>query len=148
VPAWSSSQAGKWLLSGGVMLEVRQQFVHAADVSSTAVLTWPKGKAGSAAQHKIWPAVDAFSVRQPWLLAWERGASELWTLSGSRQSPHDVRKVKATPESVLVAEMGSCCAESARSCTRSRELGTKRLSMMQSCSTSCPTRNTGVRPEP
>ena len=98
VPVWSTAQAGKWPLAGGVTLEVKQDLVHATDIASTAILTWPTDKAGGTARHVIWLAGDAFANRDPWLLAWERGASVLWTMSGQMQSSQDFHKVMPTPQ--------------------------------------------------
>jgi beta-lactamase regulating signal transducer with metallopeptidase domain len=97
VPVRSASQAGQWRFPGGVTMEVKQETVHAADILSTAILTWPTDKDGGTARHAIFLAGDAFGVRDPWLLAWERGASVLWAMSGRTQSPGDFRKVKPTP---------------------------------------------------
>lgn len=100
MPAWSTMRAGQWPLPGGVKLEVKQQFVHAADVSSSAILTWPTDKSGNAAEYRIWLGGDAFSNRAPWQLAWERDATVLWTMSGERQSPQTFHKVTPTPNSI------------------------------------------------
>ncbi|TXT30691.1 MAG: antirepressor regulating drug resistance protein, partial [Planctomycetota bacterium] len=100
VPAWSTMQAGRWPLPGGVTLEVKQQNVHATDIMSTAILTWPIDKAGGTARHKVFLGGDAFAIRDPWLLAWERGATVLWEMSGEKQSSQDFRKVKPTPTSL------------------------------------------------
>ncbi|MDP1561824.1 MAG: M56 family metallopeptidase [Pirellulaceae bacterium] len=100
MPVWSTSQAGNWPMPGGVTLEVKQQTVHAADIMSNAILTWPIDKAGGTARHRIFLGGDAFSNRDPWLLAWERGASVLWEMSGQMQSPQTFHKVKPTPTSI------------------------------------------------
>lgn len=97
VPVWSTRRAGDWHLAGGVTMEVEQRLVHAADVSSTAVLTWPQDKDGGTARYKIWLAGDAVANREPWLLAWERDATVLWTLKGKMQSFRDFPSVLATP---------------------------------------------------
>ncbi len=100
VPVWSTSQAGKWPLAGGAMLEVKQDLVHATDIASTAILTWPTDQVGGTARHVIWLAGDAFANRDPWLLAWERGTSVLWTMSGQMQSSQEFHKVMPTPQSL------------------------------------------------
>jgi len=97
VAVWSTLQAGKWQLSGGVTMDVKQELVHATDISSTAILTWPTDQAGGTPLHKIWLGGDAFANREPWLLVWERGASVLWTMSGEMQSSQEFRKVMPTP---------------------------------------------------
>lgn len=97
VPVWSTRRAGDWQLAGGVTMEVKQRLVHASDVSSTAVLTWPQNKDGGTARHIIWLAGDAFANREPWMLAWERDATVLWTLKGEMQSSRDFPSVSATP---------------------------------------------------
>ncbi|MSR58100.1 MAG: M56 family metallopeptidase [Planctomycetaceae bacterium] len=100
VPVWSTSQAGKWPLPGGVTLEVKQVNVHATDIMSTAILTWPVDRAGGTARHQIFLGGDAFAIRDPWLLAWEHGASVLWEMSGELQSSQAFHKVKPTPISI------------------------------------------------
>lgn len=97
VPVWSTRRAGDWQLASGVTMEVKQRLVHASDVSSTAVLTWPQNKDGGTARHIIWLAGDAFANREPWMLAWERDATVLWTLKGEMQSSRDFPSVLATP---------------------------------------------------
>lgn len=94
---WSTRRAGNWQLAGGVTMEVKQELVHATDVASTAILTWPQDKDGGTARHKIWLAGDAFTNREPWLLAWERDSSVLWALKGEMQSSQEFPKVSATP---------------------------------------------------
>ena len=97
VPVWSTATAGKWRLSDGVTMEVKQEVVHATDIASKAILTWPKDATGTTVRHVIWLAGDAFAAREPWLLAWERGASVLWTMTGRMQSSQDFRKVLPKP---------------------------------------------------
>jgi len=97
VPVWSTLQAGKWRLSGGVTMDVKQELVHATDIASTAILTWPADQAGGTARHEIWLGGDAFANREPWLLVWERGASVLWAMSGQMQSSQEFRKVMPKP---------------------------------------------------
>lgn len=97
VTVWSTLRAGEWQLSGGVRMEVKQELVHATDISSTAILTWPTDQAGGTARHKIWLGGDAFANREPWLLVWERGASVLWTMTGQMQSSQEFRKVMPKP---------------------------------------------------
>jgi hypothetical protein len=100
VAVWSTSQAGKWPLPGGVSMEVKQENVHATDIMSTAILTWPIDKAGGTARHQIILGGDAFAARDPWLLAWERGATVLWMMRGQMQSSQDFQKVMPTPNSL------------------------------------------------
>ncbi len=97
VSVWSTSQAGRWTMPGGVTMEVKQELVHATDVMSTAILTWPIDKSGGTARHRIWLGGDAFAAREPWMLAWERGQRVLWTMSGQMQSSQDFHKVTPTP---------------------------------------------------
>jgi hypothetical protein len=100
VAVWSTSQAGEWPLAGGVTMEVKQENVHATDIMSTGILTWPTNKAGGTAQHRIFLGGDAFAIRDPWLLAWERGATVLWVMRGEMQSSQDFYKILPTPNSL------------------------------------------------
>ena len=97
VKVWSTTKTGKWPLPGGVQLEVEQKLVHASDISSTAILTWPTAVNGDRPLHKIWLGGDAFANRQPWLLAWEPKSTVLWVITGPLQGPREFRKV--TPKS-------------------------------------------------
>ncbi len=89
----STTKSGKWSLTGGVQLEVEQKLVHASDLSSTAILTWPTTANGEQPLHKIWLGGDAFANRQPWLLAWEPKSTALWVVTGPLQGPREFRKV-------------------------------------------------------
>lgn len=97
VTVWSTSQAGQWPLVGGATLEVKQRLVHGSDISSTAVITWPTNASGETARHEFWLAGDAFAVRHPWLLAWERRSHVLWAMSGHMQSSGDFHRIKPIP---------------------------------------------------
>ncbi len=97
-PLSSTTRTGTWSLPNGVKLEVKQELVHASDIASSAVLTWPQEVDGGTARYTIWLAGDAFANREPWQLAWEKGASELWLMVGEMQSSRDFHRVAPTPE--------------------------------------------------
>jgi hypothetical protein len=100
VPVWSTSGAGKWKLPGEVTVEVNAELFHATDLSTTAVLTWPRDDVGDTARHSISLATDFFANRDPWMLAWERDATVLWLLKGDAQSSMDFHRVSPTPKSI------------------------------------------------
>jgi ankyrin repeat protein len=86
VAVWQTSRAGKWPLPGGVTLEVAQEVIHGADVTSSAVLHWAETKEHPALRHEFGIASDAFGNREPWVMAWEKDTSVLWIAIGKWRS--------------------------------------------------------------
>lgn len=100
IEIWSASGAGKWPMPNGVTMEVKQEHFHGADISTSAVLTWPVDATGVTRACTIGLASDAFGNRDPWALAWEKGATQLWTMSGQMRSWRQGQDALATPSSV------------------------------------------------
>ncbi|HWB05001.1 MAG TPA: M56 family metallopeptidase [Verrucomicrobiales bacterium] len=86
VAVWQTSRAGKWPLPGGATLEVAQEVIHGADVTSSAVLHWAETKEHPALRHEFGIASDAFGNREPWVMAWEKDTSVLWIAIGKWRS--------------------------------------------------------------
>lgn len=100
VAVWQTSRAGKWPLPGAVTLEVTQEVIHGADVTSSAVLHWAETKERPALRHEFGIASDAFGNRAPWVMAWEKDTSVLWIALGKWRSYSQPRVPKHETEGI------------------------------------------------
>lgn len=78
VPAWTATTAGTWPMANGATLKVKRSVFHGSDVQTTAELSWPTADKASTSKASIDVASDAFAVREPWAVVWERDQSLLW----------------------------------------------------------------------
>lgn len=78
VPVWTATTAGTWPMATGARLKVKRSVFHGSDVRTTAELSWPTADKASTSKASIDVASDAFAVREPWAVVWERDQSLLW----------------------------------------------------------------------
>ncbi|MBL8814459.1 MAG: hypothetical protein JNL58_00405 [Planctomyces sp.] len=100
VEIWTAQTAGRWQMPRGVTLEVKRELFHAADVTTSVVLTWPEDTAGTTHAFSSFVASDAFGNREPWHVAWESNSLSFWTMRGNLSdegagphSPFCVRRI-------------------------------------------------------
>lgn len=81
-----ATQAGNWSISDQASLEIKQELVHATDVSTSGIIRL-KDANGSERIVPIWIAGDYFANRERWKVVWEEGKSTLWLAKGLAEGP-------------------------------------------------------------